>query len=181
MIANALSLGSTSQGEIVDFELHKWIDSEEFKERLASQLPSDMPVYRVEEVDLKAPAATQALEQAEYLITVARAQSLAPLQEPSAQQWQDWVEAVKCREAIEWEQTTKSGKKKQVNLCDRLFELELVEVKEDQKAILRYVGSCRNDGTLLRAEHLIYMLEQVTGLEFHLLHAHRSKMMLNFS
>lgn len=100
------------------------------------------------------------------------------------QPWQDWVEAVNASETIGWEQTTKSGKKKQVNLRDRLFELELVEVKENpssQQAVLRYVGSCRNDGTLLRPEHLVYMLEQVAGLEFQLLHAHRSKMILSVS
>jgi radical SAM family uncharacterized protein/radical SAM-linked protein len=181
MIANALPLGATSQGEIVDFELTRQVDVEEFKERLASQLPSDIPLYRVEEVALEAPSATQSLERAEYLITVARVQSLAPLEEASHQQWSDWVEAVKTCEAIWWEQTTKSGKKKQVNLCDRFFELELIEVKEDsssETAVLRYVGSCRNDGTLLRPEHLIYMLEQVNQLEFQLLHAHRFAMIL---
>jgi radical SAM-linked protein len=138
-------------------------------------------VYRVEQVDLAAPSATQSLERAEYMITVAKAQSITPLEDTSAQQWKDWVEAVKSNEVIEWEQTTKSGKKKQVNLRDRLFELELVEVKEDtssEQATIRYIGSCRNDGTLLRPEHLVYMLEQVNPVEFQLLHAHRSEMIL---
>ena len=89
---------------------------------------------------------------------------------------------------IEWEHTTKSGRKYPVNLRDRLFELEVNEPQRHREhreeeevcsAVVRYVGSCRNDGTLLRPEHLIYMLEQVTGLEFQLLHAHRSKLMLN--
>ncbi|HEY9606921.1 MAG TPA: TIGR03936 family radical SAM-associated protein, partial [Allocoleopsis sp.] len=169
-------------GEIVDFELTRQMEVEEFKERLAGQLPSDIPVYRVEQVDLAAPSATQSLERAQYLITVARVQSLTPLQDASdRQQWKNWVEAVKSCDVIEWEQTTKSGKKKQVNLRDRLFELELVEVKEDassEPAVVRYIGSCRNDGTLLRPEHLVYMLEQVNQLEFQLLHAHRSEMIL---
>jgi radical SAM family uncharacterized protein/radical SAM-linked protein len=181
MIANALPLGATSEGEIVDFELTREMDVEEFKERLACQLPSDIPVYRVEQVDLAAPSATQSLERAQYLITVARAQSFTPSQDASAQQWKDWVETVKRSEVIEWEQTTKSGKKKQVNLRDRLFELELVEVKQDassEQAVIRYTGSCRNDGTLLRPEHLVYMLEQVNQVEFQLLHAHRSEMIL---
>jgi radical SAM-linked protein len=177
MIANALPLGATSHGEIVDFELTQAIEVEEFKERLASKLSPDIPVYRVEKVDLKAPAATQVLERAEYLITVAA-------EGATVQQWQAWVEQLLASEAIWWEQTTKSGKKKQVNLRDRLFELELVEVKEDslpQTALLRYVGSCRNDGTLLRPEHIIYMLDQVTGLEFQLLHSHRQQLILSVS
>ena len=43
---------------------------------------------------------------------------------------------------------------------------------------LRYVGSCRNDGTQLRPEQIVFMLEQVAKLEFHLLHVHRSKLLL---
>lgn len=184
MIANALSLGATSHGEIVDFELTQVMDVEKFKEQLASQLPPDIPVYRVEEVGLKTPAATQMLERAEYLITVARVEDVAPLQDVSVEHWQDWVEAVKASEAIWWEQTTKSGKKKQVNLRDRLFELEVKEsnsftgVEGNSTVVLRYVGSCRNDGTLLRPEHLVYMLEQVTGQEFQLLHTHRQQLIL---
>jgi len=182
MIANALPLGTTSNGEIVDFELTQVMDGDKFKEQLAAQLPADMPIYRVEEVELKAPAATQVLERAEYRITVARVQDAMPVKETAVAQWQDWVEQVKNREVIEWEKTTKSGKKKQVNLRDRLFELELIQVQEDpmlQSAVLRYVGSCRNDGTLLRPEHLVYMLEQVTQQEFQLLHSHRQELMLS--
>lgn len=174
MIANALPLGATSEGEIVDFELTQYIDTEEFNEKLASQLPSDIPVYRVEEVDLKAPAATQVLEQAEYFITVAA-------EGASRQQWQDWIEQILARETIEREQTTKSRKKIVVNLRDRLFKLELVEVKVDTrlpKTVLGYVGSCRNDGTLLRPEHVVHMLEQVSQQEIQLLHSHRQQLIL---
>jgi uncharacterized protein (DUF2344 family) len=102
----------------------------------------------------------------------------------TTQQWQDWVETVKASEAIWWEQTTKSGKKKQVNLRDRLFELEVKELQTrrefegDYTVVLRYVGSCRNDGTLLRPEHLVYMLEQVSGQELQLLHSHRQQLIL---
>jgi radical SAM-linked protein len=194
MIANALSLGATSHGEIVDFELTQLMDVERFKEQLASKLPPDIPVYRFEEVSLKAPAATQLLERAEYLITVARMEDVAPcppnppiVGETNTQQWQAWVEAVKESEEIWWEQTTKSGKKKQVNLRDRLFELEVQEPQRsgeeeaDSTAVLRYVGSCRNDGTLLRPEHIVFMLEQVAGLEFQLLHAHRQQLILGTS
>ncbi|HEY9597260.1 MAG TPA: TIGR03936 family radical SAM-associated protein, partial [Cyanophyceae cyanobacterium] len=174
MIANALPLGATSEGEIVDFELTQYMDAEAFKEKLASQLPSDIPVYRVEDVDLKAPAATQVLERAEYWITVTA-------EGASCQQWQDWIEEILARETIEREHTTKSHKKIVVNLRDRLFELELVEVKADTlvpQAILRYVGSCRNDGTLLRPEHMVHMVEQVSQQEIQLLHSHRQQLIL---
>ncbi|NES24902.1 MAG: DUF2344 domain-containing protein, partial [Symploca sp. SIO3E6] len=199
MIANALPLGASSSGELVEFELTQQLDGKEFQERLAAQLPSNIPIYEVEEVALKAPAANKLLAKAEYLIQVAT--------EKNIQQWQDWVEQVKATEAIWWEKTTKSGKKKQVNLRELLFELEVVEsrqevtgsldeqqfttINENQSlgvpvsplpqvyTTLRYVGSCRNDGTMLRPEHVVYLLEQVLQQEFSLLHTHRQGLILS--
>ncbi len=173
-IANALSLGATSSGEIVDFELTRRMEIEEFRAKLAAQLPADIPVYRVEEIDVKAAAATRLLEKAEYLITVAASESVC------LSQWQAWIEAVKATEEIYWEKTTKSGKKTQVNLRDRLFGLAVESQNEDRdnSVILRYIGSCRNDGTLLQAEQVIYMIEKVAQQELQLLHVHRQQMIL---
>ncbi|MGA7937718.1 MAG: TIGR03960 family B12-binding radical SAM protein [Kovacikia sp.] len=188
--ANALPLGITSSGEIVDFELTEPIAGETFQAKLAAQLPGDIPIYRVEPIEVNAPAATQLLEQAEYTLTLklepgAEGDESAP---PSAQQWQQWVEDIKIRDSIWQEQTTKSGKKQKVNLRDRLFELELKAMDDRPWAMdtphppaqitLRYIGSCRNDGTLLRPEHLIYMLEQVANREFQLVRGHRDRLIL---
>ena len=177
-IAQALPLGATSCSEIVDFELTELVEPRKFQEQLAHQLPVDIPIYRVEVVELKAPAATQLLSRAEYLISVAVVQDASP------GQWRDWVEAIKARDAIWLEQTTKSGKSQVVNLRDRLFELELVKSsvgaggEENSAAVLRYVGSCGNDGTQLKPAGVIFMLEQVTQSEFQLLHTHRSRLLL---
>lgn len=182
-IATALPLGVTSCSEIVDFELSELVDPERFQEQLAQQLPADIPVYSVATVDLKAPAAAQLLSRAEYLITV------AVHSDASLREWHDWVEAILARDAIWVEQTTKSGRSQVVNLRDRLFELEVVETEiEPQRrrerreegglAVLRYVGSCRNDGCQLRPEQVVAMLEQVGWREFQLLHIHRSALLL---
>ncbi len=178
-LANALSLGTTSSGEIIDFDLTRLIDLDEFQVKLAAQLSPDMPIYRVEEVAPKSPSATQLLEKAEYWITVSSSE---------AADWQTWVDAILAAEEITMEQTTKSGQVKQVNLCDRLFALELlspntelpkfVPASSEAWATLRYVGSCQNDGTLLRPEHVIYLLEQVSQQEVHLVHAHRQQLLL---
>jgi radical SAM family uncharacterized protein/radical SAM-linked protein len=173
-IANALPLGATSVGEIVDFELTQLMDVAAFQESLVAQLPENIPVYRVEEIDLKAMAATRLLEQAEYLITVASATAA------TTQAWKNWIEAIKARDAIWTEQTTKSGQVQQVNLRDRLFELDLVEenLSSDESVMLRYVGNCRNDGSQLRPDHVIFMLQQVAEQEFQLLHIHRRQLLL---
>ncbi|MFM6376848.1 MAG: TIGR03960 family B12-binding radical SAM protein, partial [Microcystis panniformis] len=153
-IANALSLGATSSGEIVDFELTKVIDLETFKQQLRAQLPADLPVYQVEEIPLNAPAATRLLEKAEYLLTF-NSEGI------DCQQWQNWLEAIKQATVMEREKTTKSGKKVTINLREQLYELELKTV--DKQAVLCYVGSCRNDGTLLQPDHIVEMLERVSG------------------
>ena len=172
--ANALSLGATSSGEIVDFELTKTIDIDEFREKLSAQLPEEIPIYRVEAVEVKSPSATQLLEQAEYLLTVGLVES-----PEKSSQWQQWIDRILQSEEIFWEQTTKKGKVKQVNLRDRLTFLELIEVKADSLSIdLRYRGICRNDGTNLRPHQLIYMFEQVSQQQFQLLHIHRQQLML---
>ncbi|RCJ34144.1 B12-binding domain-containing radical SAM protein [Nostoc minutum NIES-26] len=174
-VANALALGATSSGEIVDFELTQVVEVDTFRKQLAQELPTDIPIYNVVQQDLKAAAASQMIEAAEYLMTV------AALCEATSAQWQDWINTIKAKDELWWEQTTKSGKSQLVNLRSRLFELELVETnnsKDESTVVLRYVGSCRPDGLLLRPEHILSMLEIVSGKEFQLLHIHRNQLVL---
>ncbi|GAB4225545.1 MAG: TIGR03960 family B12-binding radical SAM protein [Stanieria sp.] len=173
-IANALSLGTTSSGEIVDFELTEDLLLEDFRERLATQLPQDLPIYQVEEVEITSPAATGLLEKAEYLITVATEQDC------SWDDWQTWLEKINLTQEFWWKKTTKSGKKQQINLRDYLFDLKIESENPSQSNsfVLRYLGSCRNDGTKLLPEQLVYMLEQVTQQKFNLLKVHRERLIL---
>lgn len=195
-LANALPLGVTSTGEIVDFELTESMDADLFREKLAAQLPENMPIYRVESIDVKAPSANQLLEAAEYVITVAVAGALpeneifdmentAPVSVAPDAHWEAWVKAIVETEAFWWDHTTKSGKTQQVNLRDRLQKLELVDPSSDTqaegKAVLRYTGSCRNDGNLLRVEHIVLMLEQVSQLEVQILQVQRRQLILGYT
>ncbi len=171
-MANALSLGITSHGEIVDFELTERMKIEEFRQVLAAQLPSDIPLYEVEEIPLKSLAATRLLEQAEYLITVESYELI------TVEQWHYWIEQINNCSEINWEKTTKSGKKSVVNLRDRLFSLSLESHHTDNSVVLKYKGSCRNDGTMLQPEQVIYMLEKVSQQELQLLRVHRQQLIL---
>jgi radical SAM-linked protein len=174
-LATALALGATSSGEIADFELTVPVEVDTFREKLAREMPTDIPVYNVEQIDLKASAATQLLESAEYLITVAALAETTPIQ------WQDWIDTIKAKEEIWYEQTTKSGKSQLINLRDRLFELELVETHksaESKSSVIRYLGSYRQNGFLLRPEQILFMLEAVASIEFQLLHIHRNRLIL---
>ena len=171
MIANALPLGSTSTGEIADFELTTIMDESEFQSKLAAQLPADIPIYRVESVDLKQPPASTLITQAEYLITVS-----APSETPP--QWETWIAAVLASQKIIQDKKSKSGKNTQINLRDRLYELELLKGASEKDVELRYVGSCANDGTLLRPEQMVFMLEQVSVVGLDLVSIIRSRLIL---
>lgn len=186
--ANALPLGATSAGEIVDFELTQAMNLAEFQERLAAQLPPEMPIYEVSDVPLSHASATKVLEEAEYLLRIDVGE---PDTVAGAADWSTWVQRVLDSPEIAWEHTTKSGKKKQVNLRDRLFAMAIVDdatpaifpqviqgTNETTQAIICYRGSCRNDGTLLRPEHVVYMLEQASQQPLQLLHTHRLQLIL---
>ncbi|MEG5064063.1 TIGR03960 family B12-binding radical SAM protein [Microcoleus sp. B3-A4] len=201
-LANALPLGVTSTGEIADFELTEPIDIESFREKLAAKLPENIPIYKVESIDLKAPSANQLLEAAEYVITVASAGSLtengelgrenaAPVSVAPDANWEAWVKAIVETEAFWRVHTTKSGKTQDVNLRERLHKLELVEQKPDSstsarsatsegRAVLRFTGSCRSDGNLLKPEHIVFMVEQVSQQEIQLLQVERSQLILGY-
>jgi radical SAM family uncharacterized protein/radical SAM-linked protein len=170
--ANALSLGVSSSGEIVDFELTQTMDVEEFRAKLTAQLPPNIPIYDVTEVNPQSPAATQILEKAEYELTIDAAETEIP-----PQQWQAWIEKVLSQDELWFEQTTKSGKVHSVNGRDRLFDLQFVQAISD-RVVIRYIGSCRNDGTLLRPEQVIIFLEQVAQQELRLLKIHRTQLFL---
>ena len=170
-IANALTLGVTSSGEIVDFELTKVMNIDEFRHALEQEFPSDMPILRVEEVPVNSTSATRLLEEAEYLITVGTEDIF------SEEVWQNWLTTVLESSEINWEKTTKSGKKKTVNLRERLSYLSL-ESYQNNTAILRYIGSCRNDGTMLQPQQVILMLEKISGIELQLTKIHRQRLIL---
>jgi radical SAM family uncharacterized protein/radical SAM-linked protein len=169
--ANALALGATSSGEIVDFELTQFMEPSTFQQLLSEHLPENIPVYSVTEVPLSEPSATQVVHQAEYRLTIAIADNSS-----TPPNWSTWIDAVLTATDIPFEQKTKSGKVKVVNLRDRLFELELLQTEPTGQ--IRYVGSCQNDGTILRPEHLIFMLEAISGQSLELRGIHRDRLIL---
>ena len=196
-LANALPLGVTSTGEIADFELTESIDIADFRQKLAATLPENIPVYRVEPIDLKAPSANQLLEAAEYVIAVAVAGELAENDEldrensaaasvATVANWAAWVKTIVQTKAFWRVHTTKSGKTQDVNLRDRLHKLEVVDDKSAEshksegRAVLRFTGSCRSDGNLLKPEHILFMLEQVSQQQMQLLEVQRTQLILGY-
>ena len=181
--ASALSLGITSDGEIMDFELTERMNLEDFQTRLAAHLPKDLPVVSVEELPIKALAATASLEQAEYRLNIQLSEDPENTQNPAVtlETVQSWVNEVLSQDEILVEHKTKSGKLKDVNVRSRLFDLAVEEVEGDSIAAqitVRYVGSCQNNGTLLRPDEVVKMLEGVSSRSLILQHIHRMRLIL---
>lgn len=178
--ANALALGASSSGEIVDFELTQCLEPSTLKQLLGANLPDNIPVYSVTEVPLSDPSATQAVHQAEYRLMIACSEASG-----AAPNWPRWIDGVLAATEIPFEQKTKSGKIKVVNLRDRLFDLQLLSTEpaalntaQPETVQIRYIGSCQNDGTILRPEHLVFMLEAVSGQSLELQKIHRDRLVL---
>ncbi|MEL6853886.1 MAG: TIGR03960 family B12-binding radical SAM protein [Cyanobacteria bacterium J06607_13] len=183
--ANALSLGLTSTGEIIDFELTEPVDPADFRARLQARLPAEVPIYNVAEISLQLPSATKCLARADYLLAVKT--------DADEEKWEQWVADILAAEEILQTKTTKSGKQKQVNLRSHLFELSLVDpasltdlptavrsrLSNTGARTIRYVGSCRNDGSLLRPQGVATMLETVSGQTMALGHIHRVQLILD--
>ncbi len=188
--ANALPLGITSTGEIIDFELTEAINPADFRARLQEQLSEDIPIYEAAEVSLDSPSATKCLDRVEYLIALDTVDG-------ETADWQSWVQQVLAAEQIMQAKVTKSGKPKEIDLRSRLFELSVADAsqlaalptsvrdrltlakREDTTpAVLRYVGSSRNDGTLLKPQDMVAMLESISGAEILLGPVHRKQLIL---
>jgi radical SAM-linked protein len=178
--ANALPLGYTSSGEIVEFELAKPMAIATFEARLKEHFPPEMPVYRVEEVPVQSPSVTQCLSEAVYELTIAT--DLEPID------WSGWCDRVLAETEIMGQRTNKKGKVRTFNLRDRLFELSIVETPEVNRAKIRYRGTSYNDGNLLRPSQVVEMFDRVIGgidplavdaeSQFSLLHVHREALLL---
>ncbi|WP_017662537.1 TIGR03960 family B12-binding radical SAM protein [Baaleninema simplex] len=168
--ANALQLGATSSGEIVEFDLTEDMDAADFQTRLSEQLSNEIPIYRVEVVPTDGKAATRVLDRAEYFLSVRCREGCGD--------WYRWVKEILDRTEIWSEHTTKSGKIKKIDLRERLFELDIIELRSSEEAVVRVVGSCRNDGTLLRPSQVVELLERVSGVELQLDRVHRQQLIL---
>ncbi|WP_373479781.1 TIGR03960 family B12-binding radical SAM protein [Geminocystis sp.] len=173
-IALALSLGMTSNGEIVDFENHTYMDINEFTEKLKAQLPPELPIFKVEELPLKSPKATQILDTAEYVITISADNKF------SVTQWQNWLNQVQNSSEIIMEKTAKTGKKKMVNLRENLDKISLIDdnFQESDTVTINYLGSAKNDGSLLTPDQVCFMLEQISGENLSIIKAHREGIIL---
>jgi radical SAM family uncharacterized protein/radical SAM-linked protein len=153
--ATALALGVESQGEVVDFELSSPLDPETFRARLAPLLPAGIEMRSVREVPLTAPAATMQLQTAEYRIEVFGGNA----------DWNALVAGLLAAPELPLERTSKkSGALRTLDCRPWLFALDVLDVLPDG-VVLRYLGACRHDGTVLRPDDVLQLLRRASGLD----------------
>jgi radical SAM-linked protein len=69
-LAAPLAVGVTSEAELMDVWLNKWMPPQSFVMRVKSQLPRDFDIFDAREVGLNVPALQSSLAFAEYCVQV---------------------------------------------------------------------------------------------------------------
>ena len=170
-IANALTLGVTSNGEIIDFELTEILNINTFRYILQNSLPKNLPLYSVEEVNISSKSTTQLLKGSEYLIKVESKHVI------SKNDWQNWIDSILIKQEINWEKVTKSGNLKIINLRSQIISLKL-DFYENKIVVLSFISNCQNNGVILSPKDIMLILEKISKKKFSLLKVHRQTLLL---
>ena len=170
-IANALTLGVTSNGEIIDFELTEILNINTFRYILQNSLPKNLPLYSVEEVNISSKSTTQLLKGSEYLIKVESKHVI------SKNNWQNWIDSILIKQEINWEKVTKSGNVKIINLRSQIISLKL-DFYENKIVVLSFISNCQNTGVILSPKDIMLILEKISKKKFSLLKVHRQTLLL---
>jgi radical SAM-linked protein len=164
-IAKALPLGHTSTGEILDMELTAKLTEADVLAKLQAELPPELPLYRITEIPLTAPAAERSIQSASYILTI---QAPLPVDQ---EQLQRSIEQILNTPHIPYEQISKSGKVQLVNLRERLESLELRSCQGHRGEIF-YQGSCTLEHNL-KPQQVLWLLQQFYHPDLALAHTHR--------
>ena len=170
-IANALTLGVTSNGEIIDFELTEILNINTFRYILQNSLPKNLPLYSVEEVNISSKSTTQLLKGSEYLIKVESKHVI------SKNNWQNRIDSILIKQEINWEKVTKSGNVKIINLRSQIISLKL-DFYENKIVVLSFISNCQNNGVILSPKDIMLILEKISKKKFSLLKVHRQTLLL---
>ncbi|MBC7881200.1 MAG: TIGR03960 family B12-binding radical SAM protein [Anaerolineae bacterium] len=167
--ATALALGLESSGEILDLELAVALEPETLRNLLQKQLPTGIEILSVTPIEPKSPAAASLLQSAEYALAI----------HGGSADWPSIVAQILAAETLNVERISKkSGNPYTLDCRSWLTELETITCDEDGLEV-RYVGACRNDGTVLRPDDILQLLKQFSGLELSLGNIHRLALRLN--
>lgn len=158
--AQALSLGTASQGEYVDIEIEDNIDAEEFKSRLNKVLPDGIEFVLSKLMEGKVNALMGEVTHARYVICI---ELLENMDKAGVQSELDKYMEL---ENIFVEKKTKKGDIKQLDVKAMIRDIGILMV-EDNKVYLGTVLTCGSVSNL-KPELLLQTILDNTGLRFDL-------------
>lgn len=177
--ANALPIGHTSQGEILDLEL---IATEicgspltftptDLRRLLQPQLPPEITLRSLQEIPLDTPAATQEITAADYQLLLSATPTSPQIPPADLNHWQDWIEQIHTAQHLWLQKTTKSGKTVQIDSRALLYQIQAQSPSGDviptlQTQPIHYRGCCRNDGSFLQPKQVVQMIQQMAGSRY---------------
>mgnify|MGYP005838084375 CR=1 FL=1 len=172
MLANALALGHTSSGELLELEFARRIDLDTLIAQLSPELGAEIPLYHAYEVELDRSAlATEvralvySLRLQTHLNSAAAAQAL--------------VSQVNQTPSFNFSRQTKSGRTDTLDLRPYLLDLQYKAWNQEQQLLdLTYVGKTVAGGITLKPDYLVQMVSQITGQELALKQVHRDRLIL---
>ncbi len=169
--ANALPIGHSSRGEVLDLELIAVerfgsplrLTPEDLHRQLAPQLPPEFSLRAIEAIPLDSPAATQGITAAEYELILS-AQATQPDQAPvGLSLWSHWIDQIRATDHLWLEKTTKSGKRVQIDSRALLYQIQCQGIHAGAQVQIFYRGCCRNDGSFLQPKQVVQMVQSVAG------------------
>lgn len=156
--AQALSLGTASQGEYVDIEIEEGMDAEEFKSRLNEVLPEGIEFVISKIMEGKVNALMGEVTHARYIMCM---ELLEHMDEAGVKSELDGYMKL---ENIFIEKRTKKGDIKQLDVKEMIRDIGILMVEEG-KVYLSAVLTCGSVSNL-KPELLLQTIRDNTGLKF---------------
>lgn len=155
--ANALALGTESQGEYVDIEIEDDISVEEFLQRINKELPTGVEFIKAKEITPQTPALAQEIVYGEYLFNIDLETPLS--KELVKSKVLDFIKS----ESIMISKKNKKGKIVEVDIRPMIKTFDLV-VLDDNRATFEAIiatGSKSN----LNTNIFVPLLLEILGIE----------------
>lgn len=164
-LASALSLGTTSQCEVIDLWLLESLSIETITEKLSDKMAPGIDVVSVQEVEMRSPALPTQVDTALYTATL-------KFVETSADTIAERITALMAQETIMREKKSKKSKTRMYDLKPLVLSLEIE--KEAEPFPIIHIHTMAQEGKNGRPDEILKALE----IDPHNVHIHRAELRL---
>ncbi|MGL4911384.1 MAG: TIGR03936 family radical SAM-associated protein [Romboutsia sp.] len=153
--ANALALGTESQGEYVDVEIEEDLSVEEYLERMSEQLPKGITFIKAMEITSQTPSLASTIEYGEYIFTIELEKTLS--KEFVKSKMLDFM----SQDEIMITKKNKKGKMVESNIRPMIKQFDILDLSEDMLTLEAMIatGSKANLNNSVFIPKILEMLE----------------------